>query len=226
MSQQPVTNEAELIEFIHSIDEPAPERLHRRTDALIARNARASNAGTRTLRLRLGAVAALASVAALVVALVLGASPDGSGSLSLQSATALTLRPSTSAAPRESSLRRAQLTAAVDGVAFPYWGERFGWRASGARSDRLGARTIKTVFYVDNSGRRIGYAIVAGTPAPHIAAGHTSWRTGTAYRLSSVDGARVVTWVRGGHLCVVAGRGVSSATLLRLASWDDRGAPA
>jgi hypothetical protein len=36
--------------------------------------------------------------------------------------------------------------------------------------------------------------------------------------------AAVVTWLRDGHLCVVSGRGVSSATLLRLASWSDHDA--
>jgi hypothetical protein len=33
----------------------------------------------------------------------------------------------------------------------------------------------------------------------------------------------VVTWLRGGHLCVVSGRGVDRATLLHLASWTDHG---
>ncbi len=227
MSQRHVTNEAELVELIRSIEEPAPERLHRRTEALLARHARTGpRAGTRTLRLRLGAVSAIASVATLVAVLVLDAAPGGSGSLSLQSATELTLRPATASAPRESSLRREQLSVAVEGVSFPYWGERFGWRATGSRSDRLGGHSVKTVFYTDDSGQRIGYAIVAGSNAPHMAAGRAHWRAGTAYWLSSVSGARVVSWLRGGHLCVVAGRGVSAATLLRLASWDDRGAPA
>lgn len=226
MSQRPAT-ESELIEFIHAIDEPAPERLHRRTEALIARHARAGGEErAMRLRLRLGAVGALTSVAVLVVVLVLSASPGGSSSFNLQSATALTLRAATSPAPHESKVRRAQLTAAVEGISFPYWGERFGWRSTGSRSDHLGGHAVTTVFYSDNSGQRIGYAIFAGTPAPHLQAGHLSWRAGTAYHLSSSGGARVVTWLRRGHLCVVAGRGVSSATLLRLASWDDRAAPA
>lgn len=224
MSQRPL-NESELIEFIHAIDEPAPERVHRRTEALLARHAR-TGTGSRTLRLRLGAVGALASVAALVVVLVLSATPGGSGSFSLQSATALTLRPATAPAPHESAVHRAQLTASVDGISFPYWGERFGWRSSGSRTDRLGGHAVKTVFYSDRAGQRIGYAIFAGTPAPRIGSGHARWRAGTEYRLSSSGGARVVTWLRGGHLCVVAGHGVSAATLLRLASWDDRGSPA
>ena len=53
-----------------------------------------------------------------------------------------------------------------------------------------------------------------------------AWRGGVSYRLLTENGAAVVTWLRDGHLCVVSGRGVSSATLLRLASWSDRDATA
>jgi hypothetical protein len=81
---------------------------------------------------------------------------------------------------------------------------------------------ITTVFYADGRGRRIGYAIVAGSPAPRISGGVVRWRNGTPYRLETQSGAPVVTWLRSGHLCVVSGRGVSSATLLRLASWNER----
>jgi hypothetical protein len=41
-----------------------------------------------------------------------------------------------------------------------------------------------------------------------------------SYRVLAHDGATVVTWRRDGHLCVVAGRGVSARTLIGLASWD------
>ncbi len=51
-----------------------------------------------------------------------------------------------------------------------------------------------------------------------------TWRGGVSYRLLTENGVAVVTWLRDGHLCVVSGRGVSSATLLRLASWSDHGA--
>jgi hypothetical protein len=52
------------------------------------------------------------------------------------------------------------------------------------------------------------------------------WRGGVSYRMLSENGAAVVTWLRDRHLCVVSGRGVSSATLLRLASWSDHDATA
>jgi hypothetical protein len=39
---------------------------------------------------------------------------------------------------------------------------------------------------------------------------------------SAGKGVNLITWVRNGHTCVIAGRNVSYATLLRLASADER----
>jgi hypothetical protein len=131
------------------------------------------------------------------------------------------LSAATSGAPAESASNRTELAASVDGVPYPYWGKRFGWRSSGARSDQLDGQSVRTVFYQDARGRRIGYAIVAGGNSPQLSGGVVSRRDGKAYRLSTENGAPVVSWMRNGHLCVVSGRGVDGATLLRLASWDD-----
>jgi hypothetical protein len=218
------TNENELIELIRAIDVPAPERLHDRTAAMIARERTPARERAYSPRLRLGAVGGLVVAAAIVLALVIGSS-GGGGTLSLRSAAALTLGRATSSAPAESHSHRAQLAAAVDGVAFPYWGDRFGWRSTGSRSDRLGGRAVTTVFYGDQAGQRIGYSIVAGAPAPHIAGGTIRWRGGSPYRLARIGGDRVVTWMRDGHLCIVAGH-VSGATLLMLASWHEHAAAA
>jgi hypothetical protein len=156
--------------------------------------------------------------------------PGGGGGAALtpNAAAALTLSPATLPAPGESASSRSELTASVDGVAFPYWKERFGWRGSGARSDTLGGRAVTTVFYSNPSGQRIGYAIVAG-PAPASgggAGGTLIRRWGVPYRLSAQDGANVIVWRRGGHLCVMAGRGISPRTLLSLASWGSERAHA
>ncbi len=221
-------NEDEVAELLRSIDVAAPAHLHERVDAMLAEHrrpaARASRSGVAfgALRLRLGAAGI--AVAALAVALVLAVSGSGGGGpgLSLQQASAVTLRAATLPPPAESSSQKEQLAASVDGVSFPYWGERFGWHSQGSREDRIGGRTIRTVFYSDGTGRRVGYAIVAGTPAPHVSGGAVAWRGGTAYRLHSVDGTEVVTWTRDGHLCVVSGRGVQGRTLLALASWNER----
>jgi hypothetical protein len=198
----------------------APESLHRRVQAMVdaAGEHRERRIGLPGLRLAgagaLGA-AATAAAAAAVVALSGGGSPG----LTVEKAAALTLRPATMAAPRESRTHREQLDAAVEGVAFPYWRDRFGWRSAGARLDRIAGRSVTTVFYADAAGRWIGYAIASGS-APRLRTGTIRWSARRVpYSVSSQQGATVVAWPRSGHLCVVAGRGVDAATLLRLAGW-------
>jgi len=222
MSEHRPQSESELIEMVRSIDERAPARLHQRVAALVAESQSEPRAGLRLLpRLDWRVGSAVGALAAVALALVLSLTGTGSSGLGLREASALTLDPATMPAPSENASRHAQLDASVEGISFPYWTERFGWRASGAREDRLAGRTVRTVFYVDAKGQRVGYAIVAGTPAPTTPAGVAHWHDGTAYKLTSQHGAKVVTWLRSGHLCVISGRGVPTSTLLMLASWDD-----
>jgi hypothetical protein len=225
------STESELVEFVRSIDQRAPDSLHRKVDSLVAagspHNARRRTGGSAARSFgtapRLAAAGAIAAAVA-AVAIAVGLSGGGSSPLSLSQASALTLRPSTAAAPAERN--HTELTAAVEGLSFPYWGGRFGWRSTGARTDRVGGRTVTTIFYANSRGQRIGYAIVAGSAPERPSGGVTSWHDGTPYRLLSMNGAPVVSWLRNGHLCVVSGRGVEGATLLRLASWDDHGSVA
>jgi hypothetical protein len=226
-----------VAELLRSFDAPAPESLHRRVESLVAEHQGPARRGAARRARRsvrgeyrrgpfsvLGFVGAGAIAAVVVVALAVVIAGGGSHTISLRQAAAPTLRAATLPAPPENSADRAQLAAAVDGVRFPYWGERFGWHGTGTRSDRIDGRAVTTVFYSDASGRRIGYAIVAGSPAPRIAGGTVVWHGGVPYRLLSLNGAAAVAWLRDGRLCVVSGRGVSSATLLKLASWSDRDA--
>jgi hypothetical protein len=155
--------------------------------------------------------------------LVLALSGGASAKLTLGKTVALTLRPTTMPAPAESPHNGTELQAKVDNVSFPYWEESFGWRSTGARTDRLDGRIVTTVDYAGSHGQWIGYAIVAGTPAPHVDGGVIMRRDGTPYRFLFSHGARVVTWLRDGRLCVVASHGVSTATLLSLASWHGHG---
>jgi hypothetical protein len=232
MTEPRPRTESELIEFLRSSDVRAPEELHRNVQSLIAeRSASAGRSGSERSfarpRSRFGlgfAATAIAAVAA--VAIAVGLSGGGNHGLGLREASALTLSSATAPAPTESVSNRGQLSASVDGVSFPYWGDRFGWRATGARHDRIGGRTVTTVFYQDGRGRRLGYAIVAGAPAPRLSGGVLSWRGGVPYRLTTEHGVQVITWLRDGHLCVIAGQGVESATLLRLASWGAPGSVA
>jgi hypothetical protein len=237
-------SERDVVELIRSIDVRAPDSLHATVDAMIAERASGSKRSKRSARdsrerpgrdrssasarptlgrSRVGArLAAVGSIAAAIVALVIVVSLGGSSAtLSVHDASALTLRAATTAAPRESSTSRGELAAAVDGVTFPYWSAHFGWHATGQRTDDEDGREITTVFYENERGKRVGYAIVAGSTPPQVTGGVVSRRDGTPYRLLTVKGVAVVAWTREGHLCVISGRGVEGATLLRLASWND-----
>jgi hypothetical protein len=218
MSERPPQTEPEIVELVRSIDVRAPEELHRRIDALIAeRSGQEPVKRRRAAGLRLGFAGALA-LAVIAVALIVALSGGGGSPLSLHTAVALTLRPATMAAPAQDPHNQMELAASVDGVAFPYWDDRFGWRSTGARADDVGGHTVRTVFYARGHDQWIGYAIVAGA-APSVSGGVVRERGGTRYRFLSEHGARVVTWLRDGHLCVVAGHHVSDATLMALASW-------
>jgi hypothetical protein len=220
MSESRPRTESELVELVRSIDTPAPDSLHREVQTLVsARASRRFRTGPPVFARGLLAATALVAVTAVVLAIALSGG-GGDATMSLREASAPTLRAATASAPPESGDNRAQLAAAVDGVSFPYWEERFGWRSTGARNDRVAGHAMTTVFYADARGRRIGYAIVAGAP-PRIGGGVVAWRGKVPYRLSFENGAPVVTWLRSGHLCVMSGRGVSGTILLRLASWSD-----
>jgi hypothetical protein len=245
------TSDSELIEQIRAIDVRAPDSLHDAVDAMIAERtarggwrwglrrraqverpatprgrgaARAVPARAHGLRPRL---TALGAIAAAVIAFVIVIGTSGSSpTLSVHDAAALTLNTATSGPPPESPSRHAELAASVDGVTFPYWGSHFGWRATGKRTDTIDGRQVTTVFYAGSGGRRVGYAIVGGSARTQLSGGVVSRRDGLPYRLLTVNGVPVVAWMREGHLCVVSGRGVGGATLLRLASWEGRRAQA
>jgi hypothetical protein len=212
--EQALAEQRQAVGLFAAVDVRAPASVHDRTEELLRAGRRGRERPSRSV----GLAAATAALALGVAAIALSISGGDSAGLSVQQAAALTLRGATMRAPVESKAHRAQLTATVGGVWFPYWKERFGWRTSGARSDRVGGRVVTTVFYANAQGQRIGYAIASGR-APRAHGGTVTSRWGVQYRVLARDGATVVTWQRDGHLCVLGGRGVSAHTLLRLASW-------
>ena len=197
MSERRPKTEAELVELVRAVDVRAPESLRANVEEMIADRTRTGDAGGRGFARRArpplvlaGAIATAAAV--LAVALLAGGSSAPTGP-TVSEAAALTLAPATHPAPPESRTRRAQLAATVDGVFFPYWEGRLGWRSTGSRSDRLHGRQITTVFYGDRGGRQIGYAIVSGDHAtPSILAAH-GWQPVPVLVWSRYCGADVVT---------------------------------
>jgi anti-sigma factor RsiW len=191
----------------------APSSLRQRVDA--APRARASASRRRVL---VPAVAALA-VAALAAVLVL---PSGTpGAPSVVQAAALGQRPAVEPAPRPATAKLLDRRAA--GLPFPDWSEKFGWRATGARTDTLGGRRMTTVFYAKGA-RRIAYTIVGGA-ALDEPAGSDRVVEGTRVRLVGARQPALVTWQRGGHTCVLSGT-ADPETLGKLAGWKGKGAVA
>jgi hypothetical protein len=218
MSKTPNTEDEQrhVTELLRSFDDvPAPDSLHARIDSMVASHP-SPRAQWRPFSFASAGVA-VAAVAAVVLVVALSGGGSGSG-VSFNQAAAPTLRAATLPAPAQSQTNHAELAASVDDVAFPDWASQ-GWHSTGSRVDRVDGRSITTVFYANtSSGQRIGYSILSGTPAPGVSGGHVDWNGPVPYRQLTENGAATVTWLRDGHLCVLSGRGVSSSTLLGLAS--------
>jgi hypothetical protein len=173
---------------------------------------------------RRGAPALAAAALALVLAIPLVLVGGGvGGAVSVAEAVALGARPPVAAVhePPDGRVTLPRVSAA--GLSFPYWEDRFGWRAIGFRRDRLDGRTLTTVVYVQ-AHHRLAYTIVSGPALATPAAARSTLEDGT--RLTALDeaGRRVVTWLRRGHTCVLSGAGVSQAELLALGAWRGGGA--
>ena len=202
-------------------EEPAPERLRTWLRSEDARRSppheravtgpdRSPSEGALAAVLRrrrpLRTVVAAAGMAAVVVAAVLFAgSSGGPGTGELAAAAE---RPASGPAPARAE--KLRLTAVSDGIAFPDWAPRLGWRATGTRTDELDGRRAVTVTY-ERGGREVAYAIL-GRPALDLPDGDGTYRT---FRH---DGRAAVAWIRKGRTCLLlGGDGVDDATLLRLA---------
>ncbi len=158
-----------------------------------------------------------ATALAVAVAVVIGVTQVGRSLPSVAQTAQLALAAATTGAPAEDAAHSGSLAVAVDRVSFPYWRASFGWRAVGSRTDVLSARRIVTVYYKDPAGARVGYSIVAG-PALTAPESEVLTRHGFRFRLVHEGSLRVITWLRSGHTCVLAGQGISEQMLLRLAS--------
>jgi anti-sigma factor RsiW len=164
---------------------PAPLALRARVEQLKADRARP--------RRRRALVAGLAFAATLAafIALLAGRGP------AVDDVLAVALRPAT--APAASG-------EAFEGIRFPSYEQ---WRRTGARTDVIEGRRVRTVFY-ERDGRTIAYAIVAG---PALS------KDGELKTLRGSGGVVAVTWTRRGRTCVIAGSRVDADALARLAVW-------
>jgi hypothetical protein len=158
------------------------------------------------------------AVAAVLAAIVL----FGGGGPGIDDVAAAAVRQPTgpvAAVPAKSPLLRED----VEGVIFPNYLTKFGWKAVGTRTDEIGGRDTRTVFY-EKGGNRIAYTIVEGDALEWPDDASKASVEGTVLRALEYDGRDVVTWKRGGHTCVLSSDDVPRAELLALAGWKAKGA--
>jgi hypothetical protein len=201
----------------------APDRLRLTIAEAVAGAERAQpwhRRGPRRVR-RSGLVLARAVAVPLLIVLVLSFAAQrviehgGSSSPSVRDVAGVALRPAVAPAP-PAQPGGELLRAHAGPIAFPTWA-RVGWRAVGARTDRLAGHELRTIFYADRAGRQIGYAI-ADAQLP-VSGGQLVTRRGAQLRVLNRGATSVVTWLRDGRTCVLAGRGVPVGRLLTLASY-------
>jgi anti-sigma factor RsiW len=163
-------------------------------------------------------VAAIATVTAVAIAalVLVGGAPSTSD------VVAAALRPPTAAVsldPRQPALLRDR----VEAVRFPNFLAKFGWEATGVRTDEIGGRTVRTVFY-RKEGRRIAYSVISGEALDFPGDAAKRPTDGIDTRTFQSGNRTVVTWRRDGQTCVLSGVNVPLDELLTLAAWKGQGA--
>ncbi|HJS92773.1 MAG TPA: hypothetical protein VJ741_00820 [Solirubrobacteraceae bacterium] len=193
--------------------ERAPVALHRQYRELVTRRRRRAPA------IALGLAGSAGALACAIAGL-----GGGQAALTVAQAATIAVRPATTIVAEPASDDHVALPGVqAEGMPFPYWEDRFGWHATGERTDRIDGHALTTVFY-RRGGERIAYTIVSGNALPPVAAAHTTVRGGTVLAGSWSGGRPVVTWLRRGHTCVLSGGpGVSFAALTQLAGWRSHG---
>jgi hypothetical protein len=185
----------------------------------LRRRALADRPHTRSAASGVGLAGALTALA-----LMLGSVGGTHGVLTVAEAATMAVRPATTVVgePRDDAATLPRLRAA--GLPFPYWEDRFGWVATGVRSDEVGGRLLTTVYY-RRDGREIAYTIVPGSSLLAFAGARTrTLGRVVVHTFENRAGRVIVTWERRGHTCVLSGTRVSVDALSELAAWRGHGA--
>ncbi|WP_445150408.1 hypothetical protein [Baekduia sp. Peel2402] len=170
--------------------------------------------GRRWIALPIGGLVAAAAVA---VALLVG---GGAAGPTVDEAAALALQQPNLPAPKIDTTNIHLVKVKIDDLQFPNYGYEWSrWKAIGHRIGTVAGRDAKTVTYRGPLGD-VGYAIVAGDPLPEPKDARYVTAGGQRFAVVRHGDAVVVTWRRGGHTCVLAGRGPGmEERLVSFAAW-------
>jgi hypothetical protein len=222
-SQLPDPADAEqqrAVALLRSVDVPAPDALRARLEGMIDEASRPRHRRPLSARWRNTLFVPAATALAIVIVALVVLFGSGSTAPTVHQTANLALASATAPAPPRDAAHPELLDAAVDGIPFPNYVSSTGWQATGSRTQVIHHRSIMTIYYRAPDNARVGYSIVPGDTLtrPH---GATIVRHGLRYTYGRVRSGRFITWVRGGHTCVIAGTQVSNRTLLALARADE-----
>jgi hypothetical protein len=210
-----VESQRAAVMAVAMLDAPAPARLQEAVAGLLSAAPPAPAAFPRPrLAFAAGLATAFAAVAAVAVLVLAG----GTSAPTIGDTVELAERGPTATAPAVDPRDSASLVTSVAGVSFPNYGGAVPWRRSGVRVDEIDGRPMKTVFY-RHDGDIVSYSIVAGEPLDWPAGVNVVDRRGIELRSLEYEGTQVVTWLRGGHTCVLASTDADPGKLLELATW-------
>ena len=203
----------------------APLALKTRVEELGAARGRRKGEKRPTARTRLGGLRwPTAGLAAGAVAVALAVVVLAGGGPGIDDVAAAALRSPTAAIAPVAADSRV-LNERVADVRFPNYLAKFGWKATGTRTDEIQGRATRTVFY-EKGGRRIAYTVVSGAALENPDAASRKTVEGTVLRSLRAKGLTVVTWRRRGHTCILSSRNVPLKELQTLAAWKGKGAVA
>ena len=120
--------------------------------------------------------------------------------------------------------RDGRVRASLDGLAAPDLRRAAGWRATGARRDRLGSRRALTVFY-ERGGREAALTILERPPLARPEDMTLTRRRGVSFFVGDVDGRLTALWLRGGRTNLLSTESASRGALLDLAAYAKGASP-
>lgn len=148
----------------------------------------------------------LASAAAAIVVAIVLLAGGGANPPSITRTAQLAYSPATSAAPRPNPGNSRLLEASFGGITLPNYNGEFGVPATGQRTDVLGGRKLLTVYYRLPNGSPMSYSIVSGKPLALPSQSRLVTYRNVQIRGYSDKGLSIVTLVRNGRTCVLAGK--------------------
>jgi hypothetical protein len=148
-----------------------------------------------------GLATVAAAIAAIVVLVGARSNPP-----SITQTAQLAYSPPTNAAPRPNPTQPRLLDASFGGIVLPNYEAEFGVPATGQRTDVLGGRKLLTVYYRLPNGNPMSYSIVSGGPLALPRGARLVTYRSVQIRGYTDRGLAIVTLVRNGRTCVLAGK--------------------